>query len=162
MSTLLSLSLCILWENIPQDKNLADKQHVITRVSNNLNQTVNRCKTVKKQETDSGNKRIFIHKTNWTCGHPTQSYANFVICFRQSDGVLLNCPALSDFPSRTQSLIKTTLIKIKHFFNPVPGELSSWRFQLQHQSNTPGPSHQGVQGSYQYKIKFTTRNTIKY
>lgn len=34
------LSVCILWENIPQDKNLADKQHVITRVTSNLNQTL--------------------------------------------------------------------------------------------------------------------------
>ncbi len=30
--------------------------------------------------------------------------------------------------------------------NPAPGELPSWRFQLQPQSNTPEPANQGVQG----------------
>ncbi len=30
--------------------------------------------------------------------------------------------------------------------NPAPGELPSWRFQLQPQSNTPDPANQGVQG----------------
>ncbi len=31
--------------------------------------------------------------------------------------------------------------------NPAPGELPSWRFQLQPQSNTPEPANQVVQGS---------------
>ncbi len=30
--------------------------------------------------------------------------------------------------------------------NPAPGELPSWRFQLQPQLNTPEPANQGVQG----------------
>ncbi len=30
--------------------------------------------------------------------------------------------------------------------NPAPGELPSYRFQLQPQSNTPEPANQGVQG----------------
>ncbi len=30
--------------------------------------------------------------------------------------------------------------------NPAPGELASWRFQLQPQSNTPEPANRGVQG----------------
>ncbi len=29
---------------------------------------------------------------------------------------------------------------------PAPGELPSWRFQLQPQSNTPEAANQGVQG----------------
>ncbi len=30
--------------------------------------------------------------------------------------------------------------------NPAPGELPSYRFQLQPQSNTPEPANQGLQG----------------
>ncbi len=30
--------------------------------------------------------------------------------------------------------------------NPAPGELPSWKCQVQPQSNTPEPANQGVQG----------------
>ncbi len=90
-------------------------------------------------------KRVYL-QTHQTTGHGSSNSCSWPGCLKQSICRLF-CEPASDEASFWDDGHANRLVAVYGLWtDKLPGELPSWRFMLQPQSNTPDPANQGVQG----------------